>query len=136
MLEEKLARLDQILLKYEQVPIECDGHTLIVSNLLRQLQITHERAYGEVVLSTGQIISPHLWITCHSYTIDYRLRMWGRFSVSDLDSLPHGLFFTETIPSSVEYVEMGNSPAPMLSDDIFDLLTDGYWTRMKADLGI
>lgn len=136
MLDEKLARLDQILLKYDKVPVECDGHTLIVSNLLRQLQITHERAYGEVVLSTGQIISPHLWITCHSYTIDYRLRMWGRFSVSNLDTLPHGLFFTETIPSSVEYVKMGSAPAPMLSDDIFDLLTDGYWTRIKADLVI
>lgn len=136
MLEDKLARLDQVLHKYDQVPLECDGHTLIVSNLLRQLQITHQRSYGKVVLSTGQIISPHLWITCHSYTIDYRLRMWGSFSVSDLDTLPHGLFFNEVIPSSVEYVEMGNAPAPMLNDDIFDLLTDGYWTRMKVDLGI
>ena len=136
MLGDKLAQLEQVLLKYDQIPVECDGHTLIVSHLLNHFHIPHRRAQGKVILSTGQIISPHFWIICHSYTVDYRLRMWGRFSVSDLETLPNGFFPSEAIPSYVEYVEMGTAPPPKLSDGIIDIMTDGYWTRIKTDLGI
>lgn len=131
-----LQHLNQVFLKYDQVPVECDGHTLIVSNLLTQQRITHKRVYGEVILSTGQVVSPHFWITSSSYIIDYRLRMWGRWSVSDPDTLPHGIFSTDSVPSNVIYAERGSAPAPMLNDAIINLMTDGYWTKIKTHLGL
>ncbi len=136
MICRSLQHLNQILLKYEQVPVECDGHTIIVSNLLSQLQIPYKRVYGEVVLSTGQVISPHFWITCRSYTIDYRLRMWGRFSFAAPETLPHGMFSADTIPPYVDYVKGGIAPAPLIDDGILDFMTDGYWKQIKADVGL
>lgn len=75
----EVAYVCELLHKYDVLPLECDGHTMVVSCLLDRFCIPHQRIVGEVTLAgTCQIIRPHLWIEYDEYIIDYRLRMWAR----------------------------------------------------------
>ena len=79
----EVAYVCELLHKYDVLPLECDGHTMVVSCLLDRFCIPHQRIVGEVTLAgPGQIIRPHLWIEYDEYIIDYRLRMCIRIYTS------------------------------------------------------
>ena len=92
----EVAYVCELLHKYDVLPLECDGHTMVVSCLLDRFCIPHQRIVGEVTLAgTGQIIRPHLWIEYDEYIIDYRLRMWARKTEDNVSLVPHGIFIED-----------------------------------------
>lgn len=128
--------LNVTLLKFDTIPVKCDGHTLVTSLLLNRLNLDHSRVLGNAILNTGQNITPHFWIVCGPNTLDYRLRCWGRLTFSNPDTLPHGVFATESIPTCVNYTERAVVPAPELSDNVLDFMTDGYCSMIRKEIGI
>ena len=125
-----LPKLNKLLLEYEHIPVECDGHSLIVSHLLAHLDIPHQRMIGSVLLSSGQLIAPHLWIEIDEMRLDYRLRLWGQRTISDASELPHGLFNGEDFPSTI-YNAKATVPFTPMSDDILNFMLDGDWLQLK-----
>lgn len=71
------------------LPLECDGFTRVVSNLLTRERIPHEVCFGTLTVVGRGRIGVHYWIAfdnCH--TLDFRARMWfGEWS-----DVPHGYF--------------------------------------------
>ncbi len=47
----EVAYVCELLHKYDVLPLECDGHTMVVSCLLDRFCIPHQRIVGEVTLA-------------------------------------------------------------------------------------
>lgn len=81
--------------EYDKLPLECDGHTKVLSYLLTQLKIKHYVHTGDLTGPNGSIW--HQWIELFDgQYIDYRARMWQG------ETAPHGVFDTATI-KTVQY---------------------------------
>ncbi|MBL2132610.1 hypothetical protein ELI69_30010, partial [Klebsiella pneumoniae] len=76
LVPECFVLLNNILQAIDDAPVECDGHTLMISSALKHAGISHPRIYGVVKNpKTDFELYPHFWIQIGDFTLDYRLRM-------------------------------------------------------------
>lgn len=129
-----LAWLHDELMSVDAAPVECDGHTLMVSIALSKAGIPHERVVGNVSGQDGCFtLAPHLWINIDGFILDYRLRMWVRIlsGADQVAGAPHGIFAANAGDYDYEYTATGNSPASDVNMGILNLMTDGFAGRLK-----
>lgn len=95
LMPDCLVKLNNLLQAIENAPVECDGHTLMISSALNHAGISHQRMCGVVKNpKTYFELYPHFWIEIGEFTLDYRLRIWvelysgGKLS----EGAPHGIF--------------------------------------------
>ncbi|MCU4650305.1 hypothetical protein, partial [Klebsiella pneumoniae] len=111
LMHDCLVKLNNLLQAIENAPVECDGHTLMISSALNHAGISHQRMCGVVKNpKTYFELYPHFWIEIGEFTLDYRLRMWvelysgGKLS----EGAPHGIFDAR----GLEYLYTSGSICP------------------------
>lgn len=78
--EPTLALLDAL-------PLECDGLTRVISNLLARDDVPHKVCFGQIVVLGRGPIHVHYWIDFgDGYLLDLRARMW----LGSWEEVPHG----------------------------------------------
>lgn len=83
-----LTKLQEIIMRYDKLPLECDGMTRVLSYVLSELEIGHVVITGILSGPYGSI--PHYWIQIEDGKyIDLRCRMWQG---KEDDNIPHGVF--------------------------------------------
>lgn len=133
ILPSHLNDLHNALLLVDEAPLECDGHTMIISNALVAARIPHERILGTVSGKyNGFCFYPHLWLSLDGYIIDYRLRMWLKLSYGALatDTAPHGIFPANSDEMNYLYEKHQVSPAKLFDKNLLSLISDGYSSRL------
>lgn len=111
LMPDHLVKLNNLLQAIENAPVECDGHTLMISSALNHAGISHQRMCGVVKNpKTDFELYPHFWIEIGEFTLDYRLRMWVElYSGEKLsEGAPHGIFDAR----GVEYLYTSGSICP------------------------
>ncbi|BAS55284.1 hypothetical protein NIES2135_54440 [Leptolyngbya boryana NIES-2135] len=118
--------LQPYLLRIDLTKAECDGASLLVSDLLTSRRIEHEIGYGicNQISSRPKTTLPHFWINLPNLErIDIRLRMHFGQAVE----VPHGIFLPEDYPT-IEYQSRGSlKPRELRSDEVSWLMSG---TRM------
>ncbi len=111
LMPDCLVKLNNLLQAIENAPVECDGHTLMISSALNHAGISHQRMCGVVKNpKTYFELYPHFWIEIGEFTLDYRLRIWvelysgGKLS----EGAPHGIFDAR----GLEYLYTSGSICP------------------------
>ncbi|HGO4661033.1 hypothetical protein AAGQ22_17940 [Klebsiella pneumoniae] len=132
LMPECLVMLNKLLQVIENAPVECDGHTLMISSALNHAGISHQRMCGVVKNhKTDFELYPHFWIQIGEFTLDYRLRMWVElYSGENLaESAPHGIF----VARGLEYIYTSGSicPPPALDFNLLNLISDGYYEKIN-----
>ncbi|HGR4959484.1 TPA: hypothetical protein ACLPDL_003292 [Klebsiella aerogenes] len=132
LMPECLVMLNNLLQVIENAPVECDGHTLMISSALNHAGISHQRMCGVVKNhKTDFELYPHFWIQIGEFTLDYRLRMWVElYSGENLaESAPHGIFFARRL----EYIYTSGSicPPPALDFNLLNLISDCYYEKIN-----
>ncbi|HBQ5506446.1 TPA: hypothetical protein ACQJST_003915 [Klebsiella pneumoniae] len=132
LMPECLVMLNNLLQVIENAPVECDGHTLMISSALNHAGISHQRMCGVVKNhKTDFELYPHFWIQIGEFTLDYRLRMWVElYSGENLaESAPHGIF----VARGLEYIYTSESicPPPALDFNLLNLISDGYYEKIN-----
>lgn len=133
ILPRHLNDLHNALLLVDEAPLECDGHTMMISNALVDACIPHERVLGTVRgLQNKFCFYPHLWLNLDGYIIDYRLRMWVNLSygTSVSDTAPHGIFPANSDEMNYLYEKHQVSPAKLLDKDLLSFISDGFSSRL------
>lgn len=124
-----LACLNDALMSVDAAPVECDGHTLMVSIALSKAGIPHKRVFGSVSGQAGRFtLAPHLWINIDGFILDYRLRMWVRIlsGPDHVAGAPHGIFPISSRSHDYKYTSRGVSPTSDISMGVLNLITDGF----------
>jgi len=109
-------KLSDLLLKYSNLKLECDGLTRVLSYVLTENGIPHEVATGTLYGPEGEVV--HWWIILpDGRYIDYRAQMWQGKS----ENIPNGIFNAVDYPD-VTYVvqQRGKMEVPKY---IFKILT-------------
>jgi hypothetical protein len=133
ILPSHLVDLHNAFLLMDEAPLECDGHTMIISNALVKACIPHERILGTVRgQHNGFCLYPHLWLMLDGYIIDYRLRMWVNLSdgTSVSDTAPHGIFPANSDEINYLYEKHKIVPAKLLDKDLLSFISDGFSDRL------
>lgn len=120
------------LLTVNSAPLECDGHTLMLSHALTEAKIPHLRFLGKVTVEgCDLVLYPHLWLQIDDFTVDYRLRMWiNMFCGPDKASeAPHGIFSSLQYPG-YHYEPFRPAPGNRLNPNLLDLVTDGFASKI------
>jgi len=125
MIDKSVEFLRERFSHYEKCGLECDGFTRVVHWILKQEEIEHKIFFGNVFVyypddedGDGDFISPHWWIVCGDWHIDFCLRMWTH----EEGMAPHGIF--KANPNHVEY-KGHEIEFPEMNQQIFDVLTIG-----------
>lgn len=132
-LPQPLIDLHKALLLVDEAPLECDGHSMMISNALMMACIPHERILGTVRgLHNDFCIYPHFWLTLDGYIIDYRLRMWVNLSdgSSVFGTAPHGIFAANLDEMNYLYEKHKIAPAKLFDKDLLSLISDGFSSRL------
>jgi hypothetical protein len=118
------------LLRIDRTKAECDGATLLISDLLCSRKIEHEIFYGICNLNMpsgkNKTTLPHFWINLPNFErIDIRLRShFGQDS-----EVPHGIFLPECY-WMIEYQVRGSlKPRELHSDEVRLLMSGGRTTE-------
>lgn len=107
-----MKNLNKICDRYDDLPLECDGLSRVLSKVLSRNRIEHRLMIGTVTFN-GKNFPVHFWIELpDGRVVDYRLRMWFG------DKAPHGVF---RATESLQYE--GEASAEVVSDLMFDILT-------------
>ncbi|MEP8849227.1 hypothetical protein ABKU49_05810 [Enterobacter hormaechei] len=133
-LPDHLNDLHRALLQVDDAPLECDGHSLMVSLALARENIPHQRVIGHVCRHDSDfVLSPHCWIMLDGYIVDYRLRMWIRlhFGVENAAKAPHGIFPCSSSRMQYRYQQIQHLPATPMDEDLLNIITDGYSSRLQ-----
>ncbi|ENC0145079.1 hypothetical protein ABJ763_001553 [Escherichia coli] len=128
-----LIDLHKALLLVDEAPLECDGHTMLISNALVEARIPHERILGTVHgQHNGFCLYPHLWLKLDGYIIDYRLRMWVNLSdgASVPGTAPHGIFPANSDEMNYLYKKHQVAPAKLFNKDLLSLISDGFSNKL------
>lgn len=132
LMPDCLVKLNNLLQAIENAPVECDGHTLMISSALNHAGISHQRMCGVVKNpKTYFELYPHFWIEIGEFTLDYRLRIWvelysgGKLS----EGAPHGIFDAR----GLEYLYTSGSicPPPALDFNLLNIISDGYYEKIN-----
>lgn len=132
-LPDYLNDLHHALLAVDDAPLECDGHTLLVSQALSRKNIPHQRVLGKVCgRDNGFTLSPHCWIVLDGHILDYRLRMWVRLQLGDeiAAQAPHGIFSGNSSRLRYQYQAIQPFPAKLMDPALLNVLTEGYSDRL------
>lgn len=128
-----LKTLHQAFLLVDDAPLECDGHTMMVSLALSRENIPHQRILGKVYgLDNGFALTPHCWIELDGHILDYRLRMWVRLQLGDevAAQAPHGIFSDNSSRLRYQYQAIQPFPAKPMAPALLNVLTEGYSDRL------
>lgn len=107
----------------EDMPLECDGMTRILSILFRREKIEHQVFIGALSIDDVGVIAPHFWIELNDgWVCDYRARMW----LGNHEAVPHGLFQVE------EYQRYQGEKAEQLNNDNLDYNNDALLFMILA----
>jgi hypothetical protein len=110
------SKVIKLVEKYENLPLECDGMTRVLSYVLDENHISHKTMQGRVEVD-GEEFEPHWWIDLGNGTIlDYRLRMW----FGNKPSVPNGIFSLKANPQ-VSYT--GKQVNVHINEMLFKVLT-------------
>lgn len=116
--------LQPYLLRIDRTKAECDGATLLISDLLCSRKIEHEIFYGicNRHMPSGNLKTtlPHFWINLPNFErIDVRLQM----HFGSEPEVPHGVFLPADYPS-IEYQIRGSlKPRELLSSEVRSLMS-------------
>lgn len=127
-----LEQLNNTLLAIDDAPVECDGHTLMISSALKHAGISHQRICGVVKNpKTDFELYPHFWIQIGEFILDYRLKMWvGFYSGEKLAKFaPHGIFHDRGI--EYQYTSVTLSPAVELEFNLLNFMSDGFYSKIN-----
>lgn len=117
--------LTPYLLRIDRTKAECDGATLLISDLLCSRKIEHEIFYGicngHMPAGNHKTTLPHFWINMPNFErIDIRLRShFGREA-----EVPHGVFLPGDYPA-IEYQVRGSLRPRELPSSEASLLMSG-----------
>lgn len=97
ILRMSIKKIEELLLPYINLPLECDGMCKVLSYVLYKNNITHEKCYGEIKnIKTNKSIY-HEWILWDDHIIDYKAKLWFKGS-----GVPNGIFkFKEDIQDRI-----------------------------------
>lgn len=85
-------RIDDYLAVLDELPLECDGLSRVVSTLLQRDEIQHCVHVGSVDVEGVGTIPLHWWIELpDGRLLDLRSRMW----LGQDDRVPHGMFIPQ-----------------------------------------
>jgi hypothetical protein len=119
-----LTEIQKYLDQLDDLRLECDGMTRVITYKLRELDVEHEVRVGCIAMGDKEFI-PHYWIELRlgavPYIIDYRARMWLG------PDAPHGVFEKASRPD----VTYDGEAVPMIVDKrTYDILiVSGAWGR-------
>lgn len=100
--------LSRWLSPLDALPLECDGMTRVISNLLLRDGVAHRACYGALRLQTGGI-DLHCWIQLQDGVVcDYRARMWLG------SDAPHGVFVPEPMVIYEVHGEFDATVSPLI----------------------
>ena len=128
------AQIDKYLELIDKLPLECDGMTRILSQILHRDGVPHQCFFGSLDVDGVHIASPvHYWIELEDdRVIDLRARMWFRPEVE----APHGLF--RPLPSQryqkkafVDFRGATGEDSPIT----FEILTGSKLTNFAVGFG-
>lgn len=119
--------LELALLELEDVRIDSNSMTFVISNALSEHGIFHQCRVGYVEdRQSGTITFPHCWIELEQgWCIDLRLRQW----LVDEDEIPHGVFQLFDYPR-VRY--QGTALlVPRFDREDLEVMTDDTYSKVK-----
>lgn len=131
---DHLNDLHHALLAVDDAPLECDGHSLMVSLALEREKIPHQRVMGRVQgLDSDFVLYPHCWIVLDGHIVDYRLRMWLRpqFGAEVTTEAPHGIFTHNPFRMRYQYHQIQLFPAKPMAQELLNVITGGYSSRLQ-----
>ena len=132
LVPECFVLLNNILQAIDDAPVECDGHTLMISSALKHAGISHQRMCGVVKNpKTNFELYPHFWIQIGEFTLDYRLRMWvGYYSGEKLaEDAPHGIF--HVLGLEYQYASGSLCPPAELDFNLLNFMSDGFYGKIN-----
>ncbi|WP_234265212.1 hypothetical protein [Hydrogenophaga sp. NFH-34] len=102
-------------LAFDDLPLECDGMTKVMSAVLERDSIEHRCMVGSLSVEGAGTIPCHHWILMpDGHIIDLRARMW----LGNDERVPHGFFKPKR---GVFYNAVGNSPQRLMPLGFFVL---------------
>ena len=132
LMPDCLVMLNNLLQAIENAPVECDGHTLMISSALNHAGISHQRMCGVVKNpKTNFELYPHFWIQIGEFTLDYRLRMWvGYYSGEKLaEDAPHGIFYVRGL--EYQYASGTLCPPAELDFNLLNFMSDDFYGKIN-----
>lgn len=127
-----LLQLANTLNVIDYAPVECDGHTLMISSALTKARISHQRICGMVKNPDADFeLYPHFWIQLGDFILDYRLKMWvGIYSGEETAKCsPHGIFNERMI--EYKYHHQNYYPTAEFDNSILDFMSDGFYRKIN-----
>lgn len=127
-----LVQLNNVLHVIDDAPVECDGHTLMVSSALKHAGISHQRICGVLRNPKTNFKLPlHFWIQVGEFILDYRLKMWvGFYSGEELAKCaPHGIFQDQG--HDYQYTFGTLFPPTELEFNLLNFISDGFYGKIN-----
>ena len=112
---------------YDQLPLECDGMSRLLSHEFYRLGLVYNCYMGEVSNGKdGSNVYPHFWVELpvmgvEPLFVDLRLRMW----LGDREDVPHGIFLEKEYPH-ILYTNKQYVRTPPLSDVLYKVLSSTH----------
>lgn len=115
--DRALKALDAIPLEVlHGMPLECDGASQALSQMLLHAGIEHEVHIGSLTVEGSGRIPLHWWVVLADGAVcDIRARMW----LGNAPSVPHGVF----VPTAVQRYQTKTKRSPEKSAILFSILT-------------
>jgi hypothetical protein len=111
--------MKELIAKYVDCALECDGLTRVITTVLKEHSIPHTCMVGTLTLTGTNTGAPvHFWIDLpDGQRVDYRARMW----LGERPDVPHGIFNPADFPGVTYKGEA--VPLEPLSPTLFAVLT-------------
>ena len=98
------------------MPLECDGASQALSQVLLHAGIDHAIHIGSLTVDGSGHIPLHWWVTLpNGLYCDIRARMW----LGDAPGVPHGVF----LPTAAQHYQSKAMRAPVKTAVLFSILT-------------
>ena len=106
----------ELLKPYENLPLECDGMTRVVTYILGKAGIRNKTMLGTIEAEGKGEFSPHYWVELASgEVVDYKSRMW----FGNDSRIPQGVFK----PGGTVVSYDGHLTSLPVNDMVFGILT-------------
>lgn len=121
-----IAELSSLTAYLDDVPVECDVMTRLITTVLQKAGIDHQVMIGKVVHGNDSF-EPHYWIDVGDLRIDYRARMWLKGN-----NVAHGVFDPSGQSTQYEGIAVNMYP---LSDSLFTILCTRFSQQIQHPKG-